>query len=361
MPETHNNTKFGKLVSVIESLQTHIERDSVIGRSETRTCTVLIEPLLTALGWDTANPQAVIREYRIRDGRADYALLRRPGTIGQPIDLIEAKRMDEDLSDDHRSQVFTYANNRKSVKYAGLTNGDCWELYEVFEEDNHHLLLKVSIRRESAYDCAVQLLRLNNWDAEDFDDLASFEDSEGHETTEEALAPIPPSVLYPKTVDLGAATAADMGAVFAWLGVGFIGSFIACYVIGFRAAQPVLEGLVGQVGAIVVAFLAVAAIVLVLPFLRGFQLPRIRLWRVEGNLRKTLYWAGAAFAVSCGIGGFLGYAIGFQTAQFVYDLLAGVGTIVIVAIVIGAAILFFTAMANQQGQRRQSRRYRRRR
>ena len=36
--------------------------------------------------------------------------------------------MDEDLSNDHRSQVFTYAKNRKSVKYAGLTNGDCWEL-----------------------------------------------------------------------------------------------------------------------------------------------------------------------------------------------------------------------------------------
>ena len=74
----------------------------------------------------------------------------------------------------------------------------------------------------------------SGWDAEDFDDLASFEDSEGHETTEEALAPIPPSVLYPKAVDLGAATAADMGAVFAWLGVGFIGSFIACYVIGVK-------------------------------------------------------------------------------------------------------------------------------
>ena len=122
-----------------------------------------------------------------------------------------------------------------------------------------------------------------------------------------------------------------------------------------------LEGLVGQVGAIVVVFLAVAAIVLVLRFLRGFQLPRIRLWRVEGSLRKTLYWAGAAFAVSCGIGGFLGYAIGFQTAQFVYDLLAGVGTIVIGAIVIGAAILLITAMANRQGQGRQSRRYRGRR
>ena len=202
---------------------------------------------------------------------ADYAL-HAPGQRAQPIAFIEAKRMRQDLNDENRNQARGYAYKYKAgVKYAALTNGDCWELYKVFEEAPPQVVLEVSIRRESAYDCAVQLLPLSNWDAEDLDDLASFEDSEGHETTEEALAPTPPSVLYPKAVDLGAATAADMGAVFAWLGVGFIGSFIACYVIGFRAAQPVLEGLVGQVGAIVVVFLAVTAIVLVLRFLRGFQ------------------------------------------------------------------------------------------
>ena len=369
MPETHDNTEFGKLVSVIESLQEQIKRDhATIGANETRTRNTLIDPLLKALGW--ADSSVITPEYIIRYGPravvADYAL-HAPGQRAQPIAFIEAKRMRQDLNDEHRNR---YAYKYKAgVKYAALTNGDCWELYKVFEEAPPQVVLEVSIRRESAYDCAVQLLPLSkvqllplsNWDAEDLDDLASFEDSEGHETTEEALAPTPPSVLYPKAVDLGAATAADMGAVFAWLGVGFIGSFIACYVIGFRAAQPVLEGLVGQVGAIVVVFLAVTAIVLVLRFLRGFQLPRIRLWRVEGSLRKTLYWAGAAFAVSCGIGGFLGYAIGFQTAQFVYDLLAGVGAIVIGAIVIGAAILLITAMANLQGQGRQSRRYRGRR
>ena len=375
MPETHDNTEFGKLVSVIESLQEHIKRDhATIGANETRTRNTLIDPLLKALGW--ADSSVITSEYLIRYGPraadylvADYAL-HAPGQRAQPIAFIEAKRMRQDLNDDHRNQALDYVYKagvkRAGVKYAALTNGDCWELYEVFEEAPPQVVREVSIRRESAYDCAVQLLPLSNWDAEDFDDPASFEDSEGHETTEEALAPIPPSVLYPKAVDLGAATAVDMGAVFAWLSVGFIGSFIACYVIGFRAAQPVLEGLVGQVGAIVVAILVVAAIVLVWRFLRGFQLPRIRLWRVEGSLRKTLYWAGAAFAVSCGIGGFLGYTIGFQTAQFVYDLLAGVGTIVLVAIAIGAsaivaALLLRTAMANQQGQGRQSRRYRSRR
>ena len=359
MPETLEGTDFGNLVSVIESLQEHIKRDNAtIGANETRTRNALIDPLLKALGW--ADSSVITSEYLIRYGPraadywvADYAL-HAPGQRAKPIAFIEAKRMRQDLNDDHRNQALNYAY-KAGVKYVALTNGDCWEIYEVSREVPPRVVREVSIRRESAYDCAVQLTPLRYWDAEDFDD------SEGRETTEEALASIPPSVLYPKAVDLVAATAADMGAVFAWLGVGFIGSFLACYVIGFRAAQPVLEGLFGQVGAIVAVLLAAVAIVLVLRFLRGFKLPRIRLWRVEGSLRKTLYWAGATFVVSCGIGGFLGYAIGFQTAQFVYDLLAGLGTLVIGAIAIGVAILFITAMANQQGQRRQSRRYRGRR
>lgn len=359
MPETLENTDFGNLVRVIESLQENIKRDNAtIGANETRTRNALIDPLLKALGW--ADSSVITSEYLIRYGPreadywvADYAL-HAPGQRAKPIAFIEAKRMRQDLNDDHRNQTLNYAY-KAGVKYVALTNGDCWEIYEVSREFPPRVVREVSIRRESAYDCAVQLTPLRYRDAEDSDD------SEGHETTEEALAPTPGSVLYPKAVDLGAATAADMGVVFAWVGIGFIGSFIACYVIGFRAAQPVLQGLFGQVGAIFVVFLAAVAIVLVLRFMRGFKLPRIQLWRVEGSLRKTLYWACATFAVSCGIGGFLGYVIGFQTAQFVYDLLAGVGILVIGAIAIGVAIVVITALANQQGQRRPSRRYRGRR
>ncbi len=350
-----DNPDIDNLVGVIKSLQEHINRDHAnIGADETRTRNVLINPLLEALGWDPANPELVTTEYRLRFGyrppRADYAL-HPQGQQGQPIAFIEAKRMATELSSEHRDQVFNYASRRKSVKCVCLTNGDVWEFYEIFEEAPPQVVL--SIRHESAYDCAVKLLPLSNWDAEDFDDLASFEDSEGYETAEEARAPIAPSVLYPKAVGLDAATAVDMGAVLAWLAISLVASFGIGYVIGFRAARPVLEGLVGQVGAIVVAFLAVAAGVLVLRFLRRFQLPWTRLWRVEGNLRKTLYWAGAAFAIGGGIGGFLGYTIGLQTAQSVYDLLAVLGTI---AILIGVVLVVF-AIANEKGQGR-SRRYR---
>ena len=168
MPEIPYNTDLDALVGAIESIQDRIKRDhATIGANETRTRDALINPLLGALGW--ADPSVVTSEYLIRYGRgaanygvADYAL-HSPGGRAQPFALVEAKRMNEDLSDDHRNQIFEYAANRESVKYAILTNGDCWELYEFIEEGRSLqacLMLDLSIRRESAYDCAVQLLPL---------------------------------------------------------------------------------------------------------------------------------------------------------------------------------------------------------
>ena len=57
--------------------------------------------------------------------------------------------------------MLNYAN-MTGVKYAGLTNGDRWELYAVFKEAPLHerRILDVSLLREPAIDCAVQLLPL---------------------------------------------------------------------------------------------------------------------------------------------------------------------------------------------------------
>ena len=57
--------------------------------------------------------------------------------------------------------MLTYAN-MSGVKYAGLTNGDRWELYEVFKEAPLHerRIVDVSLLHEPAIDCAVQLLPL---------------------------------------------------------------------------------------------------------------------------------------------------------------------------------------------------------
>ncbi len=162
MPDAHDNPDLDALVRVIESLQERIARDyDTIGADETRTRMMLIDPLLNALGWDTTNPAMVIPEYRIGRGKgvADYALLKVAlGERFQPIGFVEAKRMNEDLRP-HRAQALSYAK-MTGVNYAGLTNGECWELYEVSKEAhlNDRCIVSVTLSSQSAFDCAVQLL-----------------------------------------------------------------------------------------------------------------------------------------------------------------------------------------------------------
>ena len=162
MPDPHDSTDLDALVRVIESLQERIRRDGdTIGSNEIRTRTALVDPLLTALGWDTTDPAMVIPEYAAGGGTADYALLKvTPDDSTPVIAFIEAKRLHEPL-EPHRAQMLTYAN-MTGVKYAGLTNGDRWELYQVFKEAPLHerRIVDVSIRNESAFDCAVKLVSL---------------------------------------------------------------------------------------------------------------------------------------------------------------------------------------------------------
>ena len=162
MADPHDSTDIDALVRVIASLQERIRRDGdTIGSNEIRTRTALVDPLLTALGWDTTNPAMVIPEYAAGGGTADYALLKVTPDDGTPvIAFIEAKRLHEPL-EPHRAQMLTYAN-MTGVKYAGLTNGDRWELYEVFKESPLHerRIMDVSVRNEPAFECVGRLLPL---------------------------------------------------------------------------------------------------------------------------------------------------------------------------------------------------------
>ena len=148
----------GELVECIELLQERIRshRDT-LRESETRTRMALIDPLLRALGWDVFDPEVVIPEYKAGGGRADYALLR---TDGQPAATVEAKKLGEMLRP-HRMQMLNYAV-ASGIKYAGLTDGDHWELYSVFEpvplDDKRKL--EISITNTPVHTNALKLLLL---------------------------------------------------------------------------------------------------------------------------------------------------------------------------------------------------------
>ena len=148
----------GDLVGCIELLQERMRshRDT-LQENETRTRMALIDPLLRALGWDVFDPAVVTPEYKAGGGRADYALLR---TDGKPAATVEAKKLGEGLSS-HRMQMLNYAV-ASGIAYTGLTDGDRWELYSVFEpvplDDKRKL--EVSIANTPAHTCALKLLLL---------------------------------------------------------------------------------------------------------------------------------------------------------------------------------------------------------
>ena len=118
------------LVARIELLQARIRsHKAALRENETRTRMALIDPLMHALGWDVSDPGVVTPEYKVSGGWADYALLRPDGRL--PAATVEAKKLGDSLAS-HRMQMLNYAN-AAGIDYAGLTDGDHWELYDVFK------------------------------------------------------------------------------------------------------------------------------------------------------------------------------------------------------------------------------------
>ncbi len=149
------------LVGVIETLQQRIRtHGATLRANEIRTRTALIDPLLTALGWDVSDPALVTPEYAVGEGRADYAL---HGSESIPAAVIEAKRLGHTLNDEERMQMLNYANTR-GVRYAAVTDGNVWELYPVFTQTPQPLedrrLLNLRISSEPAHELVLKLLLL---------------------------------------------------------------------------------------------------------------------------------------------------------------------------------------------------------
>lgn len=147
-----------ELIEVIDTLKQRItDHDSTLRENETRTRMALIDPLLQVLGWDTSDPAQVVPEYGAGGGKADYALL---GHKGHPSAVIEAKRLGEPLHS-HLMQMVSYAA-MVGIKYAGLTDGDQWELYEVLRPGplEERRMLNLRISTSSSYLCALNLLLL---------------------------------------------------------------------------------------------------------------------------------------------------------------------------------------------------------
>ena len=123
-----------KVTAAVEVLRKRIqqvrERKELIGEQNTKAA--LIDPLLSAMGWDLQEIDEVRREYRRKpqDNPVDYALfLNRTECL-----LIEAKSLEKDLGDRKWiSQNISYAAV-VGVKWCVLTNGDEYRIYNSHAE-----------------------------------------------------------------------------------------------------------------------------------------------------------------------------------------------------------------------------------
>lgn len=100
--------------------------------NEATTIKVLVEPVLETLGWDLRNPDECVSEYRhtSRDNPVDLSFFLKR----QPVLFIEAKQLGLSLDDRKwAAQAVAYAN-ASGVKWAVLTNGREWRVYNAHAE-----------------------------------------------------------------------------------------------------------------------------------------------------------------------------------------------------------------------------------
>ena len=147
------------LLQTIETVRDRIKQArSAGGWNEAQTRASLIDPILSALGWDTSDPELVEHESaRPDDGRADYVLK----SDSKPVAIVEAKPLDHPLEGRETAQTTNYANNR-GAPYAALTNGNRWVLYDIFKAApiDERKLLDVALSDAEPADAALDLLML---------------------------------------------------------------------------------------------------------------------------------------------------------------------------------------------------------
>ena len=139
-----------ELNDLVVELSTKIDQHrEILQKSESSTRYCLIDPLLTALGWDLSDPAQVLTEYNSGNGRADYAMA--PGS-GPPSLVVEAKSLFTPTAQGI-AQSINYCL-QDGIKYFVVTNGDDWEVYETHRpvpmQDKRVTAFKITDMNQSA-------------------------------------------------------------------------------------------------------------------------------------------------------------------------------------------------------------------
>lgn len=147
-----------ELYELVVELERRIaDEGAALRQSEALTRYALVDPLLRALGWDTADAKSVVPEYRSAAGVADYALFNDSGQ--PPALIIEAKKLGEPLDDIVALQSLC---NIAGTPYFALTDGRVWKIYATFEQAPlaDRLIVEFAIGDMDAVEVCVKALAL---------------------------------------------------------------------------------------------------------------------------------------------------------------------------------------------------------
>ncbi len=151
-----------KLIQVIEMTRAKTDALRKHGLKETPTRTIVIDPLLEALGWDVRDPDEVELEYPTVDGKSvDYALKLNKKCVL----LVEAKPFDDPLDDVKAiTQVVAYAAN-DGIVWCILTSGLKWKVYRSVEKcpAPDKLMYEVSLDPRASEGMSVQQIAQQLW------------------------------------------------------------------------------------------------------------------------------------------------------------------------------------------------------
>ena len=359
-PMSTNDITLDSLTRAIKLIQDTIRQDGrTVGANETRTRNTLIDPLLSALGW--ADPSVLTQEYLIRYGPrefeygvVDYAL-HSPADRANPVAFVEAKRMSEDLTDDHRLQVLKYARDKGGkLRHFVLTNGDRWELYELFEGEPLELL-KFSVHTQAASDCANLLLShfpiLERPRA-----TGGPSHTQSMKTAAHNVKPIYPASAVDIIPPRRPTNHADVPKVLTWLAVSLIIAGILGWISGVWNAEPI-EGFFEYVGlfTILIGLILVTMIIrrfypTAIPTVLGIMRLRWLFAPINGNRRKTFLWIVLAIVFGIGVGGLSGHFVGLQTGPSIVNALRGLGQVVVTIVIIVIVILVVAAIVRNSGK-----------
>lgn len=128
-PQFERSVALSDLAQVFETIgkvRGHLEQRRV--RTEADVRQSILNPVLSSLGWDVADPGTLRREHVVKSGRSryqfDYALFNQAGGV---VFVIEAKALGK-LDDRARDQLLLYAMNTRT--HLGLTtDGAGWFFY----------------------------------------------------------------------------------------------------------------------------------------------------------------------------------------------------------------------------------------